>query len=1166
MDASCGLALVCPVTMDKARAVTATFNGFAAANSLTVIKDGSGSEFGRVLSTPAGIDCGASGGNRNCANSFTGGQSVTLVASIPDANSGTAFAGWEVYLGNNAVPEPNMCTGAEPTCQITMTGVAVTVRARFERGYILTLQNHGNGQGNIIANAGHLQTICFDTMCSQTYNFNQTVTLTANPGSGSAFRGWQGACSGFNPVCTVTMNQARLVTAIFDQTISGQLSMMVIKEGSGSAEGRVVAVPEEGGDGIDCASNNSRDCSGLFQAGRGVTLTATVPNENTGAYFSRWQIYFWDPVNLIWVLQKDMCTGLEPVCHVTMTSEVQVRAMFDIGFILTVVRNGTGTGSVVTNVPELDACTIDSPKSICSQTFNSNRRVTLIAVAELGSRFIGWNSCERTEDRNGDGVNETCLVTMSTAKLVTATFDEIDSARLTILKDTNSTGSGVIKSEPLGIDCGEVCIRNFELGTQVKLTAMPAEGSEFVGWGGDWCAGSEPVCVVSMDKAKIVTARFDRGFRLTVEKQGSGAGRIVSQPQGIDCGATCAFSFTNNATVTLTVRPDEGTTFLGWGGACSASGTALTCTLPMTQSRKVIATFSDRVLGKALDNQQLNWLSGGDAAWFAQDWLYYFGDASVRSGGISHGQQSWIQTTLVGPGRLTFYWAVSSEVDRDALIFETSFGQFAQISGDINWQQRTYDIPAGTHVVRWTYRKDNDVTHGLDFAGLDRVEYLHGAILTVNQTGNGFGTVVSNPRGIDCLDRCSAGFQTGTLVTLTANALDGSNFVGWGGVCSGSNPTCTVTMADARNVTATFNWTAGLAGHWATELGRLNDTGIDWCANNATHYLANREAWCADLSVTHPNQDAHVGRDVAVRRGSINKIGGGSAGFDYTRICNSGEAAGQGQCPQQPPLGTGPNEWGCTRDNVTGLIWEVKTVGGLRDKDRVSSWYNPDDRTNGGSKGDNCIAENCNTARYVDSINRLGLCGANDWRLPTRQELHSLVHHGRTQPAIDSAYFPNTSAQSFWTSTPTANFAFNSAWYVHFESGWDYWDNKSNKHRVRLVRTCEDCRVISGFPNPRFANNKLQLPVVNVGGRFYRVTLRVVNEEPLTFELTHAEDLAVPIGRSTEIESWPRYHVDKRLAILGGVEVGSDTYNAALQEVPGSQPLRFVLSAARKLQ
>jgi len=77
--------------------------------------------------------------------------------------------------------------------------------------------------------------------------------------------------------------------------------------------------------------------------------------------------------------------------------------------------------------------------------------------------------------------------------------------------------------------------------------------------------------------------------------------------------------------------------------------------------------------------------------------------------------------------------------------------------------------------------------------------------LTVKKTGTGSGKVTSELGGIDCGSTCTAEFETGTKVTLTASADPGSEFKGWSGSgCSGTG-TCKVTMTEAKEVTATFD-------------------------------------------------------------------------------------------------------------------------------------------------------------------------------------------------------------------------------------------------------------------------------------------------------------------------------------------------------------------------
>jgi hypothetical protein len=76
------------------------------------------------------------------------------------------------------------------------------------------------------------------------------------------------------------------------------------------------------------------------------------------------------------------------------------------------------------------------------------------------------------------------------------------------------------------------------------------------------------------------------------------------------------------------------------------------------------------------------------------------------------------------------------------------------------------------------------------------------ASLTVNKTGN--GAVTSSPAGIGCGSTCTASFDSGTLVTLTATANAGNRFMGWTGCPNVSGETCTATLSQSLTVAASF--------------------------------------------------------------------------------------------------------------------------------------------------------------------------------------------------------------------------------------------------------------------------------------------------------------------------------------------------------------------------
>lgn len=230
--------------------------------------------------------------------------------------------------------------------------------------------------------------------------------------------------------------------------------------------------------------------------------------------------------------------------------------------------------------------------------------------------------------------------------------------------------------------------------------------------------------------------------------------------------------------------------------------------------------------------------------------------------------------------------------------------------------------------------------------------------------------------------------------------------------------------------------------------GQLNDTGILYCGD----YPAGNVA--APCVATPTGQDSQYGRDAVAAAGTLAKTGGGEAGFDFTKIANDGRVL-----PATAPLGPGPGDWACTRDNVTGLIWEIKTDdGGPRDKD--NRYTNYDDVTKV-QKWDGAayvmptqedIDAPTNSIGFVNAVNAVGLCGASDWRRPSGKELFSVVHLGRLAPPVDPTYFPNTTDREFWSGTPWVG---NSilAWSVQFGNEGETWAQfRRDLASLRLVR------------------------------------------------------------------------------------------------------------------
>lgn len=199
---------------------------------------------------------------------------------------------------------------------------------------------------------------------------------------------------------------------------------------------------------------------------------------------------------------------------------------------------------------------------------------------------------------------------------------------------------------------------------------------------------------------------------------------------------------------------------------------------------------------------------------------------------------------------------------------------------------------------------------------------------------------------------------------------------------------------------------------------------------------------------------------------------------DYTKIANDGSVLAD-----SVKLGTTSTDWACTKDNKTGLIWEVKTDdGGLRDLKKIYTNYTSDypkcvplyttsECKDSGHTG--IYGDSANANSFVTTVNTQGLCGATNWRLPTNEELKSLIYcsDGKTKtvekekagyvctgkpsyPTINTTYFPNTASDWFWSSSTAKDYIAN-AWVVYFNYGYTGETSKNGSYRIRLVRNAQ---------------------------------------------------------------------------------------------------------------
>jgi hypothetical protein len=246
---------------------------------------------------------------------------------------------------------------------------------------------------------------------------------------------------------------------------------------------------------------------------------------------------------------------------------------------------------------------------------------------------------------------------------------------------------------------------------------------------------------------------------LTLVATVSGSGQVTSAPANINCGAgssQCVAMFPTGTQVTLTASATAGSVFSGWsGGGCVGTGS---CQVTMSAAESVTATFT------ALPDFTLTVSPGGTGS----------GLVTSSPAGITCGSTcafSFVSGTMV------------------TLTASASAGSsFTGWSGG---------VCSGTGACVVTMSAAESVTASFK-------KKITAKMLSVALTRGGSGTVMSTPSGINCGPTCSASFDNGTQIALTAAPASGSTFAGWsGGGCSGIDG-CTLKLSAATTVTASF--------------------------------------------------------------------------------------------------------------------------------------------------------------------------------------------------------------------------------------------------------------------------------------------------------------------------------------------------------------------------
>jgi prepilin-type N-terminal cleavage/methylation domain-containing protein len=248
-------------------------------------------------------------------------------------------------------------------------------------------------------------------------------------------------------------------------------------------------------------------------------------------------------------------------------------------------------------------------------------------------------------------------------------------------------------------------------------------------------------------------------------------GKVVSEPDGIDCGAgasvtSCSASFPSNEQVVLTPYPATGYVFQSWGGDCAAQESADNKCVLLMNSEKIVSVefYVSAIPPPPPTKYTLSVFKNPDGGGTVES-----SDGWIRCGSAcSYDYGSGTTVTLTA-------------APRSGYTFDSWNGCEPTASRDI-----------------CTVYIDSNKNVTANFKSTAETLYT----LTVTKNPVGGGSVTSNPSGISCGSVCSYSFASGTTVSLSYILSLGYSFSGWSGDCSGS--TCSVYMNSNKSVTATF--------------------------------------------------------------------------------------------------------------------------------------------------------------------------------------------------------------------------------------------------------------------------------------------------------------------------------------------------------------------------
>lgn len=293
--------------------------------------------------------------------------------------------------------------------------------------------------------------------------------------------------------------------------------------------------------------------------------------------------------------------------------------------------------------------------------------------------------------------------------------------------------------------------------------------------------------------ALVCSVNFSLADSLTVAPAGNATGKVSSNGGTIDCGSTCANTYSPGTVITLTATPAAGAQFTGWLGACTGAGL---CQVTIAGATTVSATFASKSLGTPrLDIDGVNSCNALSDGLLVLRYLFGLTGTTLTNGAVGSG------AARATPAQVSDYL-----LDIKPILDIDGNGQVDALTDGLLALRYMFGLRGAPLIANAIGNAASRPTAPDVEARIQKLCSQISPIYTLDVAvaGSGTGTVTSAPASIVCGPACSTTYESATVVALSAAPAPESTFGGWSNSCSGTLSPCSVTMNADKAVSASF--------------------------------------------------------------------------------------------------------------------------------------------------------------------------------------------------------------------------------------------------------------------------------------------------------------------------------------------------------------------------